>query len=258
MQTMTGRLPAGTTGPAPAITCALPTHNPNGAALIIFPGGGYAMLADHEGQGYADFLTRHGIACFVVRYRLGSDGHRHPAMLEDALAAIATVREAAGDLGLNPHAIGVMGSSAGGHLAAHAMVAWKRYANPVSIRPDFGILCYPVIRASGPVHHAGSFANLLGPDPAPELLQSVSCDQLVTPDTPPCFIWHTGEDPSVPLENSLAFAAALRQHAVPFELHIYAKGGHGLGLNTPFDWGRDCVRWIGETVRGAAIQEPQT
>lgn len=247
-KTITGHLEQGSTAPAPPIDCWIPSQAPDGIGLIIFPGGGYGHLAEHEGKGYAEYFAARGIACFVVRYRLGKDGHRHPAMLEDGLAAVATVRSQASQFGLNPSRIGVMGSSAGGHLTAHVLVAWDSYINPVPLRPDFGVLCYPVISSTGPFTHKGSFTNLLGPDPDPALLESLSCENRVTPTTPPCFLWHTGEDPGVPVENSLTFASALRRNRVPFELHVYARGRHGLGLNAPFPWGEACLRWMKETV----------
>jgi acetyl esterase/lipase len=224
----------------------MPEQEATGVGVVVFPGGGYGSLAAHEGEGYARFLAAAGHAAFVVKYRLGSAGHRHPAMLEDALAAVAAVRARASEFGVDPAKIGVMGSSAGGHLAAHALVGWPQYTGDVSLRPDFGILCYPVILSDGPYAHKGSMRNLAGEDAPPELLTTLSCDRHVNKDTPPCFLWHTGEDAAVPLENSLAFATALRQKKVPFELHVYNKGRHGLGLGAPFDWGRDCLRWISD------------
>jgi acetyl esterase/lipase len=212
--------------------------------LVIFPGGSYGMLAEHEGRGYAEHFRAHGIACFVVHYRLGTAGHRHPAMLEDALFAIGSVRARAAELGLDPQRIGVMGSSAGGHLAAHALVAHEQHASAVSLRPDFGVLCYPVVTMQGPFAHAESRTNLLGDAPPAALLDALSCDRQVTAQTPPCFIWHTVADASVPVEHSLLFAAALRRHAVPFELHLYEEGAHGLGLETELPWGRDCLGWL--------------
>jgi len=204
------------------------------------------MLADHEGRGYAEYLAQHGVASFVVTYRLGSQGFRHPAMLEDALAALHAVRQSAAELGVDPHKIGVMGSSAGGHLAAHAMTAWHQYSGAVSLRPDFGVLCYPVILGRGEFSHQGSYRNLLGPDATPAQCEAVAPDLLVRSDTPPGFLWHTMEDTSVPPENSLAFAAALRRNQVPFELHVYTRGRHGLGLNTPFRWAEEALRWMNE------------
>jgi len=235
------------TGPIPRIKPYLPDPDQhNGISLIIFPGGGYGGLADHEGKGYAEHFRTHGIACFVVEYRLGSQGHHHPAMLEDAQAAIATIRQRADSFGINPRRIGVMGSSAGGHLAAHSVVGYTTYHNPALVRPDFGILCYPVTTMQGACSHTGSRNNLLGPNPSPEQIADVSCDLHVTPDTPPCFIWHTAEDPNVPVDHSLLFASALNRHKVPFELHVYQKGPHGLGLNTTLPWANDCLRWMKE------------
>lgn len=249
MKTITGDLKNGTTSPAPQIECWIPEReNHKGIGLIIFPGGGYGGLAEHEGKGYAEYFVRHGIACFVVTYRLGSQGFHHPAMLEDALSAISAVRSSAAAFGLDPRKIGVMGSSAGGHLTAHSLVAWHKYKNDVSLRPDFGILCYPVIMSQGKFAHEGSMINLLGEHASSALREEVACEKHVTPETPPCFIWHTGEDDGVPVENSIAFASALRKNGVPFELHVYAKGGHGMGLNTRFTWGLDCVRWMKETT----------
>lgn len=243
-----GTLPGATTNPAPSIECYLPPATQrNGIGLIILPGGGYRMLAEHEGKGYADYFAQAGISCFVVTYRLGADGHRHPAMLEDALAAIQAVRSRAAEWGVDPSKVGIMGSSAGGHLTAHALVGNKRYAPDGTLRPDFGILCYPVIRMRGEYMHEGCRTNLLGEDPSEALINEVAVDELVSADTPPCFLWHTIEDAAVPVENSLIFASQLRKHGVPFELHIYPKGRHGLGLNTELAWGEACLRWLRET-----------
>lgn len=233
------------TGPAPRIETVQPDPgNRNGMGLVIFPGGGYHHWAEHEGPGYAAFYREEGFTCFVVRYRLGTDGHRHPAMLEDALFALLSVRERAGALGIDPARIGVVGSSAGGHLAAHTLVAHGRYGTDPALRPAFGILCYPVITMRAPYAHARCRDNLLGENPPESLIDEVSCERLVTPEAPPCFLWHTGGDPGVPLEHSLAFVGALRANGVPFELHLYPGGRHGMGLNTEFPWARDSVRWL--------------
>jgi acetyl esterase/lipase len=248
MKKILGALDCGTTAPSPEIDCFIPEDDPSGVGVVIFPGGGYGGLAEHEGAGYAEYLCGAGIACFVVKYRLGPQGHRHPAMLEDALAAVYTVRSQAAEFGVDPQKIGVMGSSAGGHLAAHTLVGWRQYASRVLLRPDFGILCYPVIVSQGQHAHKGSMLNLAGEDAPPQLLEALSCEKHVSAQTPPCFLWHTGEDAGVPLENSMMFAAALRANDVPFELHLYHKGGHGLGLGAPFDWGAECLRWIEETA----------
>ncbi len=217
---------------------------PEGAAsdraLVIFPGGGYSILAPHEGEGYAKRFARAGVDCYVAAYPLASDGFRHPAMIQAAQAAIAEVRARLDP----PVRLGVMGSSAGGHLAAHALVEWERTEK--QHRPDFGVLCYPVVTMMPQHRHTGSRDNLLGPAPAETLLAEVSIEQRVTPRTPPCFIWHTVEDATVPVEHSFLLASALRQAGVPFELHAYARGRHGLGLETPYDWSGDCLRWMRE------------
>ncbi len=246
MEIIEGRLKNGTTDSAPKIECWVPEDNHTGIGIIIFPGGGYQGLAEHEGKGYAEYFVKHGIACFVVTYRLAPAGYHHPAMLEDALSAIETIRANAADFGVAPNKLGVMGSSAGGHLAAHALVAWDKYESDVSLRPDFGVLCYPVILASGKNAHQGSIRNLLGDDPLPELVESVSCEKQISENTPPCFVWHTCEDNGVPVENSMIFASVLRKYGVAFELHLYTKGGHGLGLRSEFRWETDCLRWLKE------------
>ncbi len=228
-----------------------------GAAMVICPGGGYAMLAPHEGDGYARWLAENGIAGFVLKYRLASDGYHHPAMLQDAARAVRTVRARAGEWKLDPKRIGIMGSSAGGHLAATLLTHFDA-GNPdaqdpierQSSRPDLGILCYAVITL-GQFTHQGSRQNLVGKDPSPELVRDLSNELQVTRETPPCFIWHTYEDDGVAVENSLQFAEALRRAGVPFDLHIYQKGGHGLGLGTRewnparrHPWTSDCLFWL--------------
>ena len=242
--TLIGDLPAGRTAPRPVVTAYLPEHNPGRFGMITRAGGGYGGRSAHEGEGMARHFSAAGIACFDVAYRIGPEGFHHPAMLEDALAAMAAVRARADDFGIAPDRIGILGCSAGGHLAAHACTAWSDYPSAVPLRPDFGVLCYPVILSEAPHAHEGSMRTLLGDYPAPEQRAAVSCDRLVRADTPPCFLWHTGNDLCVPVENSLAFAAALRRHAVPFELHVYQADGHGLGLNTPLPWAVDALRWI--------------
>lgn len=241
---MTGSLPIGSTQPKPEIRCFLPESNATGQALVIFPGGGYWQLSAHEGDNYAEYFSKHGIACFVVDYRLAADGHKHPAMIEDAFAAIYTIRSQADQFGFDPNKLGVCGSSAGGHLAATTMLLHEQYQCDVPLRPDFGILCYPVLLSTGPFINQGSIDNLLGEAPAPELLEMMACEKQVTPNTPPCFIWSTGDDTVVPIENSLAFAAALSRNKVPYDLRIYDHGEHGLGLNTPYGWEEDAVKWM--------------
>ena len=235
------------TGAAPRITFFPPAwRGLGGLAVVIFAGGGYGRRADHEGVGYAACFAAEGIAAFVVDYRTAPVGGRHPAMLEDAQAALETIRRRADEFAIDPDKLGVVGSSAGGHLAAHAMVDRPDRAGPVPLRPAFGVLCYPVIHARGPHAHQGSIRNLLGEHPPETALDEISVVDRVTPETPPAFLWHTLEDPSVPVENSLDFAAALRRNGVPFELHIYQRGGHGIGRKTALPWMTDCLRWLRE------------
>src|SRR5258708_6458810 len=229
----------------------------SGAAIVICPGGGYGMLASHEGADYARFFNEQGIAGFVLKYRLGSGGYRHPVMLQDAARALRTVRARATEWKLDPKRLGIIGSSAGGHLASTLLTHFDQgkpdAADPierVSSRPDLGILCYAVI-TMGRFTHQGSKNNLLGKNPSDDLVSGLSNELRVTKDTPPCFIWHTWEDPAVPVENSLQFAEALRKAGVPFDLHIYQKGNHGLGLGSNkwdpehrHPWTADCEFWL--------------
>ncbi len=233
-----------------------------GAAVVICPGGGYGGLASHEGRDYALWLNAHGIAGFVLKYRLGSAGYRHPVMMNDVNRAVRYVRANAGEWKLDSKRIGVMGSSAGGHLASTAVTHFDAgkpdAADPVervSSRPDLGILCYPVI-TMGVNTHNGSKNNLLGKEPSEDLVKLMSNELQVTKQTPPCFVWHTWEDRGVKVENSLEFAAALQRNGVPFDLHIYQKGGHGMGLGarnwdpekTPLaalhPWTHDLAVWL--------------
>jgi len=247
MEKIVGKLENSKTGAEPVIDYYLPEER-NGIALIIFPGGGYAGLAEHEGKGYAEYFSKRGITCFVVNYRLATAGYKHPAMLEDGLSAIETVRERADGFGISRDKIGVIGSSAGGHLAAMVMVHFDKYRSSLSLRPAFGVLCYPVITMEGKYGHTGSRENLIGKNPPKELVNFVCCEKNVSSLTPPCFLWHTYEDDVVPFENSILFTTALKRNNVPFELHIYQKGRHGLGLNAEFDWGKEWLRWINQTV----------
>jgi acetyl esterase/lipase len=228
----------------------------NRPAIVVCPGGGYGGLAPHEGHDYALWLNQQGISAFVLKYRLGPAGYRHPIMLGDAQRAIRLVRHRAAEWRVDTAKVGIMGSSAGGHLASTALThfdAGKADASdPVdhqSSRPDFGILCYAVI-TMGDHTHQGSRKNLLGDNPDPALIELLSNEKHVTMDTPPCFLWHTWEDKGVKIENSLQFAAALAKADVPFDFHVYEKGRHGIGLNDkpPFanahPWSRDLVFWL--------------
>lgn len=235
----------------------------NGASMLILPGGSYAGLAGHEGQGYAEWFAARGVTAYVLKYRLGSAGYRHPVMLHDAARALRILRARARTEGLDPARIGIIGSSAGGHLASTLLThfdAGQPDATDAiereSSRPDLGILCYPVV-TMGEFTHGGSKYHLLDHNPSAELVHLLSNETQVTADTPPCFIWHTFEDNAVPLENSLQFAAALRRAKVPFELHVYEKGGHGMGLPWPGNnapaWDAACLAWLkGRGFLGAA------
>jgi acetyl esterase/lipase len=228
-----------------------------GASVVVCPGGGYGGLASHEGPDYALFLNKQGVTAFVLKYRLGSHGYRHPVMLNDAARAVRVVRSRWGEFKLDPRRIGIMGSSAGGHLAStlltHFDLGHADAADPVdkvSSRPDLGILCYPVITMEA-YGHAGSRENLLGKFPTADLIELLSNEKQVSPGTPPTFLWHTVEDQAVPVRNSLEFAAALQRSGVSFDLHIYQQGRHGIGLQAKppgfegaHPWASDLVYWL--------------
>jgi acetyl esterase/lipase len=266
MQTSVPLWPAGAPGALgtssndiPTLTAYLPdATNATGAAMVICPGGGYQRLAPHEGNDYALWLNQHGVTCFVLKYRLGSNGYRHPAMLNDAARAVRWVRAHAEEFKLDPQRVGIMGSSAGGHVASTLMTHFDggdpNAADAVdreSSRPDLGVLCYAVI-SMGEFAHKGSRDNLLGTNPPPELVAFLSNELQVTTNTPPCFLWTTFEDKAVPMENTMLFAEALRKNHVPFDLHVYEKGGHGMGLKDkppfthPHPWAADCLFWLKE------------
>ena len=222
----------------PLMTPYLPPQGrANGTAVVIFPGGGYQHLSmEKEGSDVANWLAGSGVTAFVVRYRLGPAYH-HPAMLSDAQRAIRTVRARAAEWGLDPRRVGVIGFSAGGHLASSAGTHYDGGAamngdviERVSSRPDFMMLLYPVITMRDPFVHRGSRTNLLGQQPEASLVELMSNETQVNRDTPPTFLVHSTDDKTVPVENSLMFYAALRAAAVPAEMHIYEYGGHGFGL----------------------------
>ncbi len=244
----------------PTLTAFLPPpEKATGAAIVVCPGGGYGGLAPHEGQGYAEWLAQNGVAALVLKYRLGSAGYRHPIELGDAARAVRLTRAKAADWKIDPKRVGIIGSSAGGHLAStlltHFDAGKPGDPDPIeqqSSRPDLGILCYAVI-TMGANTHGGSKENLLGKNPPAELVELLSNEKQVTKDTPPCFIWSTMEDTAVKVENSLDFAAAMRRAGVPFDLHVYEKGPHGIGLSqgkngvAPDDfhpWGKDLLFWL--------------
>ena len=232
----------------PSITFYQPSKpQATGTLVVICPGGGYGALAmDHEGHQVARWFTARGVAAGIVKYRLGPR-YRHPAPLQDVLRAIRLVRSRAAELGIKPERVGVMGFSAGGHLASSAATLFDRDdakvadgLEAVSSRPDFAILGYPVIVFGAEVTHKGSQRNLLGDAPPADLVARLSTDRQVTAQTPPTFLFHTTEDAGVPPQNSVAFYLALKAAGVPAELHIYEKGEHGVGL-APHD--RELSTW---------------
>jgi acetyl esterase/lipase len=242
----------------PTITLYRPEPDKaTGASVVVCPGGGYGGLAmDHEGKQVAEWLNSLGVTAFVLKYRLGPRYH-HPAMLQDASRAIRTVRAKAraGEWGLDPERVAILGFSAGGHLATtagtHFDAGKPDAADPVereSSRPDRMILAYPVIALATPYAHQGSKRNLLGQDPPEDLVNSLSNETQVSRDTPPTFLVHTDADTGVPAENSLLFALALRKAKVPLELHVFEKGRHGLGLgggDPAFAaWPKLCETWL--------------
>jgi acetyl esterase/lipase len=244
----------------PTLTPFLPEPGKvSGAVMIVCPGGSYEFLANPlEGGTVALWLTNQGITAFVLKYRLGSSGYHHPIELGDAARAMRLVRSHAAEWKLDPKRIGIMGFSAGGHLASTLMTHFDAGkpddADPIereSCRPDLGVLVYPAITMKDPKAHKLSRDNLLGKNPSPELIDLLSNELHVTKDTPTCFIFHGFNDRTVPVENSLQFATAMRAAGVPVELHLYAKGGHGIGLGATqyqpekfHPWAKQCELWL--------------
>ncbi|UOQ96133.1 alpha/beta hydrolase [Hymenobacter sp. 5317J-9] len=216
-----------------------PAGTANGTAVIICPGGGYTRLSiDSEGYDVAKRLNEMGVTAFVLKYRLPNDQSQPDksiAPLLDAQQALRLVRQQAAKYSLNPERIGLMGFSAGGHLAAWAGTQFARPVadnpGPVSVRPAFLVLMYPVISFSDTLRHAGSRDNLLGKTPTPAQIRQYSNELQVSAQTPPTFLVHAQDDKTVPVNNSIVFYQACLRHGVPAELHLYPKGGHGFGLN---------------------------
>jgi acetyl esterase/lipase len=228
-------------------------------AVIVIPGGSYMWLAtNHEGRQLANWLNGTGITAFVLRYRVAPT-YRHPVELGDAQRAIRMVRARAKELRVLPDEIGVMGFSAGGHLASTAETHFDagnpRAVDPVdrvSSRPDFAVLCYPVISFVADYAHQESWQNLLGKDASLELRQNLSNETQVTREAPPTFLWSSSTDTGVPPENSVAFYLALHKAGVPAELHIFEQAPHGVGLHlqdpSVGEWGMLLRNWL--RVRG--------
>lgn len=248
------------TSDVPTITAFLPrTMSANTPAIIVCPGGSYLRLAsNHEGRQVANYLNSLGIAAFVLRYRLGPKYH-HPIELGDAQRAIRLLRSRATEWRLDPAQIGIMGFSAGGHLAMSASTHFDPgkvdapdAVDRVSSRPNIAILGYPVISLTEAWTHAGSRTALLGGTPDPQLAASLSGEKAVTKDTPPTFLFHTNEDATVPAENSVQYYLALRRAGVSAELHVFERGPHGVGLANSdpalSEWSKLLANWL--RVRG--------
>lgn len=228
--------------------------HPNGTAVIICPGGGYVRMSTaREGDQYANWLGTLGVTAFVLKYRMQEYGH--PAPLQDVLRAVRTLRSRAAEFGIRPDRIGVMGSSAGGHLAASAGTLFDSplgrtgaQIDSVSARPDFLMLMYPVITMQDPAAHAGSRKALLGAAPSAENLALMSLEKQVSAATPPTLLIHTQEDTAVPVENSILFYQALTKAKVPAEMYLFEHGGHGMGmregLGTSSQWPRRAEEWL--------------
>jgi acetyl esterase/lipase len=238
----------------PTLSYVPPTATPNGTAVIICPGGGYARLAMlAEPAGLAPLLQATGTATFILKYRLGEYGF--PAPLQDVIRAVRLLRSQSRDRGLRADRIGLIGASAGGHVAAMAATMFDapegRTGAPldsVSGRPDFVALLYPVITMRPPFVHAGSRTNLLGSNPSAALVDRLSLETQVRKDMPPVFIVHTTEDMSVPVENSIELFQAMRRIGASVEMHVYGHGAHGFGtqpdLGTTSEWPERWIAWM--------------
>ncbi len=240
----------------PTLSLFLPTkEKANGTAVVICPGGGYWVNAiSHEGTDVAKKFNEMGVAAFVVKYRIPNDAtmvNREIGPLQDAQQAIKTVREHAKEWNIDVNRIGIMGFSAGGHLASTAGTHFETAVipNPVNInlRPDFMILIYPVISFNDKIAHLGSREQLIGKQPSPEKITYYSNELQVTAKTPPAFLVHASDDQAVSSSNSVVFYESLLKNKVPAELHIYQKGGHGFGMNnktTDDQWIDRCKNWM--------------
>ncbi len=240
----------------PTAIVYLPESEQPTAAMVIFPGGGYGHLAmDHEGHQIAEWANQMGMAGIIVSYRHRRRGYGHPAPMLDAQRAIRLTRHHSQQWNIAPERVGVIGFSAGGHLCTTTLTHFDsgqpQASDPIdrqSCRPDFGIVCYAVVALGESYTHRGSQRNLLGPDPSEQDLRALSNEKQVTEQTPPCFVWHTAEDKSVLVENSLRFYSALAEHKVPAELHVFPAGRHGIGLGADVpgarQWPTLCRQWL--------------
>lgn len=241
----------------PDLTVYLPApEKANGAAVLICPGGGYGMLAfDHEGNAIAKWLNDNGMAGIILKYRLPSDQimvNKSIGPLQDAQEAMRVIRRHAAELKINPGKIGVIGFSAGGHLASTLSTHYTEKVYEVkdntSARPDFSLLIYPVVSFDSAVTHMGSRNNLIGINPDEATVKHFSNELQITSDTPPAFLVHSADDPAVPVMNSIVYFKGLQKNKIPVEMHIFQKGGHGYGLapngGTQSSWPDLCIRWM--------------
>ncbi len=244
------------TGDRPTLTFFFP-EKPNGAAIVICPGGAYRGLANHEGDTIAQWCNTFGVTGIVLRYRHARSGagYKHPTPLLDAQHSLSIIRSRSKELGIDSGKIGIMGFSAGGHLAAslgtHFKARHRSGLDPMkatNCRPDFMILVYPVITMDSAFTHRGSRESLLGLNPDQALVDLMSNEKQVTPDSPPAFLVHTTDDQAVPVENSLVMYSALRKAGVPVEMHIFEHGAHGFGLGAGKGavsvWPELCKTWL--------------
>ncbi len=262
----------GEEGRNPTLTCYLPRNivemgreNEMRPTMLVCPGGGYANCSEREAEPIALKFLNWGFNVIVLRYSCAP--HRYPTQLREVAAAFEEIYKNAAEWHCDTNKIGIIGFSAGGHLTAHYSNAYNsdavREVFPDSKKPNFSVLCYPVISADESFAHKGSFQNLLGKYPQGDDVANFSCDKLVSSSTPPTFIWHTTEDQAVPVKNSLVYATALADNQVPFTLHIYPYGVHGLstcdilttqpeGINAKMllaaDWLEDLKKWMDNTI----------
>jgi len=241
----------------PDLTIFLPSpEKTNGTAVLICPGGGYGALAfDHEGNAIAKWLNDNGIAGIILKYRLPSDQimtDKSTGPLQDAQEAMRVIRRNSSEWKIDPKKIGVIGFSAGGHLASTISTHYSEKVYSVkdntSARPDFSLLIYPVVSMDTNITHRGSRNNLIGLKPAEEQVRRFSNELQITADTPPAFLVHSADDKAVPVMNSIGYFRGLQKNNIPAELHIFQKGGHGYGLSpdggTESSWPELCMRWL--------------
>jgi acetyl esterase/lipase len=242
---------------SPALFVFLPSkETATGTAVLICPGGGYTALSfNHEGHAIARWLNENGIAGIILKYRLPSDlimKDKSIGPLQDAQEALRIIRRNALSWNIDPHKIGVIGFSAGGHLAStlstHFAEKVYEVKDTTSARPDFSLLIYPVITMDSSFTHEGSRRNLIGEKPSEEAIKRFSNELQITDKTPPAFLVHSGDDKAVPVKNSIRYYEGLQKFGIPSELHIFMKGGHGYGMSvnngTQSAWPEMCLRWM--------------